>query len=291
MDSEGAELNQPLGECSTPAGRSLAWVNSMQHQVQPFELADPSRPGHRKILCFFLVDGATRVPSTATCPPQQADWMAAELLAMPLFFRLPKEVFAKIAGLVVANDAAPTPSPRVSLSTDVGQWLRWVGDPLDREPQGQWEEGIGPGASEKVEGLLREALGAAGLPETVDGVLQLMLGPREAYVDVVRRARLASRPPPAMDASRTPLTRSQTNAILPAIRNAVGGLWLGDEGSVEVRDSRDKRPDLQRLALDGAFLGRREAEVCRELLMAERGTVGEDASGNPFTREFSLCEH
>ena len=139
MDSEGAELNQPLGECSTPAGRSLAWVNNMQHQVQPFELADPSRPGHRKILCFFLVDGATPVPSTATCPPQQADWMAAELLAMPLFFRLPKEVFAKIAGLVVATDAAPTPSPRVSLSTDVGQWLRWVGDPLDREPQGQWE--------------------------------------------------------------------------------------------------------------------------------------------------------
>ena len=149
------------------------------------------------------------------------------------------------------------------------------------------KEGIGPGASEKVEGLLREALGAAGLPETVDGVLQLVLGPREAYVGATR----ASRPPPAMDASRTPLTRSQTNALLPAIRNAVGGLWLGGEDSVEVRDSRDKRPDLQRLALDGAFLGRREAEVCRELLMAERGTVGEDASGNPFTREFSLCEH
>ena len=54
-----------------------------------------------------------------------------------------------------------------------------MGDPLDREPQGPWEEGIGPGASEKVEGLLREALGAAGLPETVDGVLQLVLGPRE----------------------------------------------------------------------------------------------------------------
>ena len=48
-------------------------------QVQPFELADSSKAGHRKILCFFLVDPNNRVPSTLDCPPQQAEWLKREV--------------------------------------------------------------------------------------------------------------------------------------------------------------------------------------------------------------------
>ncbi|MGV9559593.1 DUF4246 domain-containing protein [Streptomyces sp. NPDC003401] len=64
-------LNQPLGTASTPAGRCLAFPNTLQHRVGSFRLADPTRPGHRKILAFFLVDPSTEIVSTSDVPPQQ----------------------------------------------------------------------------------------------------------------------------------------------------------------------------------------------------------------------------
>ncbi|MER5480613.1 DUF4246 domain-containing protein [Streptomyces sp. NPDC002734] len=64
-------LNQELGSASTPAGRCLAFPNVLQHRVAPFRLADPARPGHRKILAFFLVDPSQRIVSTSDVPPQQ----------------------------------------------------------------------------------------------------------------------------------------------------------------------------------------------------------------------------
>jgi len=42
--------------------------------VQPFHLVDPTKPGVRKILVFFLVDPAEPVSSTATVTPQQMHW-------------------------------------------------------------------------------------------------------------------------------------------------------------------------------------------------------------------------
>ncbi|KAI9761705.1 MAG: hypothetical protein M1840_001736 [Geoglossum simile] len=36
--------------------RLLTFPNTFQHRVGPFRLADPTKPGHRKILAFFLVD-------------------------------------------------------------------------------------------------------------------------------------------------------------------------------------------------------------------------------------------
>ncbi|MFF4322633.1 DUF4246 domain-containing protein [Streptomyces sp. NPDC001568] len=65
------ELNQLLGSASTPAGRCLAFPNILQHRVSPFRLADPTRPGHRKILAFFLVDPSETIVSTSDVPPQQ----------------------------------------------------------------------------------------------------------------------------------------------------------------------------------------------------------------------------
>jgi hypothetical protein len=64
-------LNQVLGSAGTRAGRALAFPNILQHHVDPFRLADPSRPGHRKILVFFLVDPSVTIVSTSDVPPQQ----------------------------------------------------------------------------------------------------------------------------------------------------------------------------------------------------------------------------
>jgi hypothetical protein len=64
-------LNQVLGSAETRAGRALAFPNILQHHVDPFSLADPSRPGHRKILVFFLVDPSVTIVSTSDVPPQQ----------------------------------------------------------------------------------------------------------------------------------------------------------------------------------------------------------------------------
>ncbi|MEU9669695.1 DUF4246 domain-containing protein [Streptomyces bobili] len=70
LEDEDA-LNQVLGSASTPAGRCLAFPNILQHRVSSFGLSDPTRPGHRKILAFFLVDPSEKIVSTSDVPPQQ----------------------------------------------------------------------------------------------------------------------------------------------------------------------------------------------------------------------------
>lgn len=70
LEDEDA-LNQALGSTATPAGRCLAFPNVLQHRVGEFRLADATRPGHRKILAFFLVDPSEKIVSTSDVPPQQ----------------------------------------------------------------------------------------------------------------------------------------------------------------------------------------------------------------------------
>ncbi|MEV0647094.1 DUF4246 domain-containing protein [Phytomonospora sp. NPDC050363] len=70
LENEDA-LNQEFGAVTTSVGRCLAFPNVLQHRVGSFRLADPTRPGHRKILAFFLVDPSEKIVSTADIPPQQ----------------------------------------------------------------------------------------------------------------------------------------------------------------------------------------------------------------------------
>lgn len=65
---------QELGRVSTREGRLLTFPNVLQHRVEPFRLADPSKSGHRKVLALFLVDPHLRIPSTSIVPPQQREW-------------------------------------------------------------------------------------------------------------------------------------------------------------------------------------------------------------------------
>jgi len=87
---------QELGEVVTRADRLLAFPNVLQHSVQPFKLADPSKPGHRKILAMFLVDPHVRVISTANVPPQNKAWWAEEVRKVKPFTTLAPELFERI---------------------------------------------------------------------------------------------------------------------------------------------------------------------------------------------------
>ncbi|KAF9481713.1 hypothetical protein BDN70DRAFT_919662, partial [Pholiota conissans] len=65
---------QNVGGVETQEGRLLTFPNILQHRVGPFKLADPTKPGHRKIVALFLVDPNIKVISTAHVPCQQQDW-------------------------------------------------------------------------------------------------------------------------------------------------------------------------------------------------------------------------
>ncbi|EOD46472.1 putative duf1665 domain containing protein [Neofusicoccum parvum UCRNP2] len=95
IENEAATI-QDLGRVLTRQGRLLAFPNVMQHQVQPFRLADPTKPGHRKILAMFLVDPHVPILSTANVPPQRKDWWAEEVRKVDRFAALPEELFQNI---------------------------------------------------------------------------------------------------------------------------------------------------------------------------------------------------
>jgi hypothetical protein len=92
----GVEQNGPamqhLGQVLTKEGRLLVFPNCLQHQVQPFELQDKSRGGHRKILAMFLVDPHRPILSSAHVPPQRRDWWAAEVHRQGGLSALPNEL-------------------------------------------------------------------------------------------------------------------------------------------------------------------------------------------------------
>ncbi|KAF2226129.1 hypothetical protein BDZ85DRAFT_272677 [Elsinoe ampelina] len=87
---------QDVGRTLTRQGRLLAFPNMVQHQVCPFSLADKTRPGHRKILAFFLVNPKARVLSTANVPPQRKDWWEEELRKTGGLDRVPEELRRRI---------------------------------------------------------------------------------------------------------------------------------------------------------------------------------------------------
>ncbi|KAJ9318614.1 hypothetical protein DTO271D3_1276 [Paecilomyces variotii] len=83
---------QEVGDVLCRQGRLLTFPNTLQHRVAPFKLADPTKPGHRKILALFLVDPHIRIISTANIPPQRRDWWVEEFHAQDPLHRLPPEL-------------------------------------------------------------------------------------------------------------------------------------------------------------------------------------------------------
>lgn len=99
-EQDGSSV-QNIGAVETREGRCITFPNILQHQVQPFELEDANKPGHRKILAVFLVDPHVRVISTAHVPCQQREWWAEELASGGTGLgRLPAELRACVVNAV-----------------------------------------------------------------------------------------------------------------------------------------------------------------------------------------------
>ncbi|KAH8176498.1 WD40 repeat 2 [Sarocladium implicatum] len=99
IDARGSSV-QNIGGVLTRQGRALFFPNVFQHCVSPFQLADRTRPGHRKILALFLVDPKIPIISTANVPPQQKHWWTDEtqLLAGGDGVKLPPELRQQVVG-------------------------------------------------------------------------------------------------------------------------------------------------------------------------------------------------
>ncbi|KAG9010228.1 hypothetical protein FRB90_007893, partial [Tulasnella sp. 427] len=92
------KANQVLGAVETTPGRCIAFPNIYQHQVSSFELADPSKPGHRKIVALFLVDPEYTIPSTCHIAPQQSEWAQEAMnTSGTLFSKLPLELWDMVS--------------------------------------------------------------------------------------------------------------------------------------------------------------------------------------------------
>lgn len=95
----GDAVVQHLDGIITKQDRSIVFPNIYQHQVQPFELQDPTR-GSRKILAFFLINPEEDpIVSTTLVPPQQAEWYPVIEVLQEIEPRLPLEIVQMISGL------------------------------------------------------------------------------------------------------------------------------------------------------------------------------------------------
>lgn len=91
IDAQGTQA-QRVGSVLTPEGRALFFPNVYQHQVEPFQLQDTTRPGHRKIVALFLVDPAIPIISTGNVPPQQKHWWTERMTNTEPLISLPNEI-------------------------------------------------------------------------------------------------------------------------------------------------------------------------------------------------------
>ncbi|KAJ8331811.1 hypothetical protein O5D80_000116 [Batrachochytrium dendrobatidis] len=91
--------NQYIGSLELPNGRCVVYPNRYQHKEQSFELADPTQPGHCKILTFFVVNPACRIVSTAHVAPQQPQWYNSSLDKTPIPPELWNDITQYIQGV------------------------------------------------------------------------------------------------------------------------------------------------------------------------------------------------
>lgn len=107
-----ADITQTLGGVNTCQGRLLTFPNVVQHRVGSFGLADPSKPGHRKILALFLVDPHMEIISSGNVPPQREDWwkerqgVVNQLLATKLPAELQNMVHDSLEATPITMDEA-----------------------------------------------------------------------------------------------------------------------------------------------------------------------------------------
>ncbi|KAF9561931.1 hypothetical protein EC968_005425 [Mortierella alpina] len=80
--------------------RCIVFPNVYQCQVQPFRLEDPTKPGTRSVLVFFLVDPVKPILSTTHVPPQQKTWAPRKELLQEVREKMPPEISDEVQKLV-----------------------------------------------------------------------------------------------------------------------------------------------------------------------------------------------
>ncbi|KAJ2199590.1 hypothetical protein IW144_001471 [Coemansia sp. RSA 522] len=87
--SDDAQFAQKTGSMQVKNDRCIVFPNIYQHQVSGFKLADPTKPGHCKILTFYFIDPTTRIPSTEIVAPQQREWWSETVMERGAMGNLP----------------------------------------------------------------------------------------------------------------------------------------------------------------------------------------------------------
>jgi Protein of unknown function (DUF4246) len=88
---------QYVGSINMCEGHLLTFPNILQHQVQPFALADRTQPGHCKIIVLLLVDSGIQIVLMANVPCQQREWWAEKVgLEKGSLGELPVELREKV---------------------------------------------------------------------------------------------------------------------------------------------------------------------------------------------------
>ncbi|KAI4089436.1 MAG: hypothetical protein L6R37_008043 [Teloschistes peruensis] len=120
---------QNVGRVLTREGRLLCFPNVMQHRVSLFRPADPTKPGHRKILALFLVDPNLKIISTENIPPQQNSWWREMVQTAGVF----EELSPALAENVLNSDGFPVTlekakQQRLELMDERKSFVKWHDD-------------------------------------------------------------------------------------------------------------------------------------------------------------------
>ncbi|KAJ2105822.1 hypothetical protein GGI16_002191 [Coemansia sp. S142-1] len=89
-------VSQEVGDVDIKDGRCLVFPNIYQNKMPELKLDDSTKPGHCKMLTFYVVDPSTRIPSTEIVPPQQQDWWMEDVLLSEPLGSLPQLIMGGI---------------------------------------------------------------------------------------------------------------------------------------------------------------------------------------------------
>ncbi len=106
---DGDSSHQYIGTVPIRSGLNLVFPNIYQHRQTPFQLADPLKEGHLKIVRFFLVDPDIKpIISTSLVAPQQKEWIHKAVddnLDSKLPFEVVEVIMQDVNGLMTAEEA------------------------------------------------------------------------------------------------------------------------------------------------------------------------------------------
>ncbi|OAJ42444.1 hypothetical protein BDEG_25894 [Batrachochytrium dendrobatidis JEL423] len=134
IDPESPQ-NQYIGSLEVSNGRCVVYPNRYQHKEQSFELADPTQPGHCKILTFFVVNPACRIVSTAHVAPQQPQWYNSSLDKTPILPELWNDIMQYIQGV---QSPAEAKHYRDELTSDRTRIIRAYNEEIYERAYSDW---------------------------------------------------------------------------------------------------------------------------------------------------------